>query len=119
VPETAHNRRGARSLVGCLVYLGGGLLLVLAVCSYGVAQTQEQALAQGMSELVVSDFDDTGRAIGRHAEPISAGSVGELRHQALLASSAALLALIVAFALRGTPWSRLNPRAPEAPRTDD
>jgi hypothetical protein len=119
VSETANNRRGTRSLVGCLVYLGGGLLLVLAACSYGVAQTQERALAQGKSELVVSDYDDTGREIGSHAEPISADSVDELRHQALLTSSVALFVLIAAFVLRGTPWSRLSPRAPEAPRTDD
>jgi hypothetical protein len=119
VSETANNRRGARSLVGCLVYLGGGLLLVLAACSYGVALTQERALAQGLSELVVSDYDDTGREIGSHAEPISAGSVGELRHQAILTSSSALVVLIVAFVLRGTPWSRLSPRGPDAPRTGD
>lgn len=117
--ETANNRRGARSLVGCLVYLGGGLLLVLAACSYGIALTQERALAQGLNQLVVSDYDDTGREIGSHAEPISAGSAGELRHQAVLASSSALAVLIVAFVLRGTPWSRPGPMGPDGPRTGD
>ncbi len=115
--------RGTRSLVGCLVYLAGGLLLVLAACSFGLGQVQQRALAQGMSELSVSDFDDTGREIGSHSEPISAESAQALQQQALHASIAAGVALVVAFALRGVPWSRPARIPPEgsgagdAPRT--
>lgn len=103
----------ARSLLGCLVYTAGGLLLLLGGLAAGDSAQQIRLLRAGETEREFTDYDESGSVIGRHFEAVSASEAERQRRAGLASVAGGAIAVAAGFALRGAPWRRLVPAASE------
>ncbi|MBP7559075.1 MAG: hypothetical protein KBA64_01205 [Armatimonadetes bacterium] len=99
----------ARRLAGCLTYLIAGALLVMSASRALDWWEQREALQSGASDVVHSEYDDSGNEIGQTRIPVDEAAARDSLMTALVLGVAGLIALAVGVVLQGLPWRALAP----------
>jgi len=107
---TGHTRAGVARLGGCLAYVVGGLLLLLAGNDLFQSAQEAAALASGESQVAYTEYDPFyGKPVAERTVAISPRDVAAERTRAVVLGVLGVLAVIAGAVTQGPPWRSLAP----------